>query len=86
MSRDGFDADAMVRDDGDNGDLPYLTLEVDRLTAGKNGHEGPIESPPADAEPAPDTPIPTMSPGVDGLEVYGWESSLWRKIRGYLGL
>jgi len=28
-------------------------------------------------------PVATLDPDI--LEVYGWESSLWRKIRGYLG-
>jgi hypothetical protein len=28
-------------------------------------------------------PVADLDPEV--LEVYGWESSIWRKIRGYLG-
>jgi hypothetical protein len=28
-------------------------------------------------------PVATLDPDI--LEVYGWESSLWRKVRGYLG-
>jgi len=29
--------------------------------------------------------MPVATLGPDHLEVYGWESSFWRKIRGYLG-
>ena len=28
-------------------------------------------------------PVATLDP--EQLEVYGWESSWWKKIRGYLG-
>jgi hypothetical protein len=28
-------------------------------------------------------PVATLDPEI--LEVYGWESSLWKKVRGYLG-
>jgi len=28
-------------------------------------------------------PVATLNPDV--LEVYGWETSLWKKIKGYLG-
>jgi len=33
--------------------------------------------------PSTTMPVTTFDPDV--LEVYGWESSVWRKIRGYLG-
>ena len=88
LPRDSFDPDAASRNDDDNL-LPYLTLEVDGLTSGRDEPEGQLELRSDDVaaadEPAPDTSIPTPSPGTDGLEVYGWESSLWHKIRGYLG-
>jgi hypothetical protein len=29
-------------------------------------------------------PVATLDP--EQLEVYGWESSFWRKLKGYLGL
>jgi len=28
-------------------------------------------------------PVAVLSP--EFIEVYGWESSIWRKLRGYLG-
>lgn len=31
------------------------------------------------------TTMPVAVLGPEQLEVYGWETSLWRKIRGYLG-
>ena len=89
LSRETFDSDAAHLNDGDDDVRPYLTLEVNGLTSETNGRKGQLESRPDDVatedDPAPDTPIPTPSPGTDGLDVYGWESSLWHKIRGYLG-
>jgi hypothetical protein len=34
---------------------------------------------------APDTTMPVAVLNPDVLEVYGWESSLWKKIKGYIG-
>jgi hypothetical protein len=34
---------------------------------------------------APDTTMPVVALDGEQLEVYGWESSLWKKIKGYLG-
>ncbi len=69
--------------------LPYLSLEVDGLTTSKEGRKGGLELRPEDVaanEPVtPDTTIPVVSFDADQLEVYGWESSLWKKIKGYLG-
>ena len=39
----------------------------------------------ANDEPTPDTTMPVATLGPEQLEVYGWESSLWKKIRSYLG-
>lgn len=33
----------------------------------------------------PSTTMPVAILTQDHLDVYGWESSLWKKIRGYLG-
>jgi hypothetical protein len=33
--------------------------------------------------PSTTMPVATLDPEI--LEVYGWESSLWKKVRGYLG-
>ena len=90
LSRDSFDPELASRNGHDDDNvLPYLTLEVDGLTSRRDEREGQSRLRPDDVavadEPAPDTSIPTSSSGADGLEVYGWESSLWHKIRGYLG-
>ena len=43
---------------------------------------------PEDAVPEPSTPdttMPVAELSSEVLEVYGWETSLWKKIKGYLG-
>jgi hypothetical protein len=65
-----------------------LSLAVDGLTGIGRRSRGRLEMHPEDAAneaiPASTTmPVATLDP--DQLEVYGWESSIWRKIRGYLG-
>ncbi len=90
LSREAFDPDAVFLDDiVDDNVLPYLSLEVDGLTSSVDGRKGKLELRPDDVaanEPVrPDTTIPVVAFDPEGLEVYGWESSLWKKIRGYLG-
>ena len=69
--------------------LPYLSLEVDGLTSAAEGKKGQLELRPEDVaanEPVkPDTTMPVVALDPEGLEVYGWESSLWKKIKSYLG-
>ena len=69
--------------------MPYLSLSVDGLTTSGEGKKGALELRPEDVAandpPPPDTTIPDTTLGAEALEVYGWESSLWRKIKGYLG-
>ena len=69
--------------------LPYLSLSVDGLTTSREGKKGALDLRPEDVAAndvrQPDTSIPDTTLGSEALEVYGWESSLWRKIRGYLG-
>ncbi len=69
--------------------LPNLNLSVDGLNTASDAKEGGLELRPEDvaANDAPpvDSSIPEMRLGAEQLEVYGWESSLWRKIKGYLG-
>ncbi len=91
LNREAFDPDAVFLDDiVDDDVLPYLSLEVDGLTTSAEGREGELELRPEDVaanEPVrADTTIPTVALDPEGLEVYGWESSLWKKIKGYLGL
>ena len=90
LSKEAFDPDAVFLDDiVDDDVLPYLSLEVDGLTTAKEGKKGQLELRPEDVaanEPVTaDTTIPTVALDPEGLEVYGWESSLWKKIKGYLG-
>ena len=69
--------------------LPYLSLAVDGLTTSAENRNHSLELRPDDVaanEPIPvDTSIPDASLDPEQLEVYGWESSFWRKLRGYLG-
>jgi hypothetical protein len=90
LARDAFDPDAVFLDDiVDDDVLPYLSLEVDGLTSPGESKKGRFELRPEDAaandEPTPDTTMPVATLGPEQLEVYGWESSLWKKIRSYLG-
>jgi len=90
LSKDAFDPDAVFLDDiVDDDVLPYLSLEVDGLTTTREGRKGKLELRPEDVaanEPIrPDTTMPVATLNPDQLEVYGWESSLWKKIKGYLG-
>lgn len=89
LDKDAFDPDAVFLDDiVDDKVLPYLSLAVDGLTTSNDRSGGTLEMRPEDAvqdkiKPSTTMPVATLDP--DQLEVYGWESSLWRKIRGYLG-
>ena len=84
-----FDPDAVFLDDiVDDEVLPLLSLAVDGLsTSGERAH-GKLEMRPDDVAneaSKASTTMPVAVLGPEQLEVYGWESSLWRKIRGYLG-
>ncbi len=89
LSKDAFDPDAVFMDDiVDDEVLPFLSLEVDGLTTSSEARKGALELRPEDAanqDIEPDTELPDANLDPEQLEVYGWESSLWRKIRGYLG-
>lgn len=89
LDKDIFDPDAVFLDDiVDDEVLPRLTLAVDGLTGTLDRRNGALE---VDAEAAANDPIPASPtmPAADydpeQLEVYGWETSLWRKLRGYIG-
>ncbi len=90
LDKEVFDPDAVFLDDiVDEDVLPTLSLAVDGLTTAVDGAGGRLDMPSNDAAVEPQMkssttmPVSTLSP--EQLEVYGWESSLWRKIRGYLG-
>ena len=69
--------------------LPYLSLAVDGLTQPGDGKSGKLELRPEDAAAnealTPDTTMPVAELDPEQLEVYGWESSFWKKIKSYLG-
>ena len=91
LSKEAFDPDAVFMDDiVDDEVLPYLSLSVDGLTEAKDAKKGDLELRPEDVaateeEPA-DTTMPVAQLGSDQLDVYGWEFSIWKKIKGYFGL
>ena len=89
LSKDAFDPDAVFHDDiVDDEVLPYLSLAVDGLTASderKKNLELRPEDVAAGKAPEPDKKMPNAKLDPEQLEVYGWESSLWRKIRAYVG-
>ncbi len=90
MSKDAFDPDAVFLDDiVDDEVLPYLSLAVDGLTTSADGKKGMLDLRPEDLAAnetmSPDTTMPVVSLDPEQLEVYGWESSLWRKIKRYVG-
>lgn len=90
LSREAFDPDAVFLDDiVDDEVLPYLSLAVDGLTEPREGKTGRLElrpdDIPANDPPSPDTTMPVASLDPDMIEVYGWETSWWKKIKGYFG-
>ena len=90
LGREAFDPDAVFLDDiVDDEVLPYLSLAVDGLTESAEARRGRMEMRPEDVAANDTAPrageIPDTQLDPEQLEVYGWESSWWRKLRGYLG-
>ena len=90
LSKEAFDPDAVFFDDiVDDEVLPYLSLAVDGLTDNGDGKKGNLELRPDDVAAnetmQPDTTMPVAALDPEQLEVYGWESSLWKKIKSYIG-
>ena len=89
LTKDAFDPDAVFLDDiVDDDVLPYLSLKVDGLTEANDGDTGAFELRPDDVAPEPatvSTEVPKPDYDPEQLEVYGWESSLWRKLKAYIG-
>ncbi len=90
LEKESFDPDAVFHEDiVDDEVLPKLSLAVDGLTNRDDGAGGNLEMPSEDTannqiiETSTTMPVATLDP--EQLEVYGWESSLWRKFCGYLG-
>ena len=91
LSKESFDPDAVFHDDiVDSQVLPYLSLAVDGLTDSAEAKKGKLELRPEDVESnkviEPDTTLPATTLDPDQLDVYGWELSLWKKIKGYIGI
>jgi hypothetical protein len=89
LDRDAFDPDAVFLDDiVDDEVLPRLSLAVDGLTTATERTQAILEMPAAAAanEAIPSsTALPVTALDPEQLEVYGWETTFWRKLRGYLG-
>jgi len=90
LSTETFDPDAVFHEDiVDDEVLPYLSLEVDGLTDASDGKKGKLELRPEDVAAndanEADTTMPVVKLGSHQLDVYGWEFSLWKKIKSYLG-
>ena len=88
MTKDTFDPDAVFLDDiVDDEVLPYLSLAVDGLTESAEAKRGKLELRPEDVAAneaiRPDTTMPVAVLDPDQLDVYGWEPSLWKKIKSY---
>ena len=90
LSKGAFDPDAVFLDDiVDDDVLPNPNLAVDGLTTAWQARHGRLELASDDitvTEPIePDTEFPVISTEPHELEVYGFETSLWTKLRGYIG-
>ncbi|MCP4299613.1 MAG: hypothetical protein GY783_03430 [Gammaproteobacteria bacterium] len=90
LSKEAFDPDAVFLDDiVDDNVLPCLSLAVDGLTTPAENKKGHLELRPEDVAAGrarrPDTTMPVAVLDPDQLDVYGWESSWWKKIKGYIG-
>ena len=96
LSKGAFDPDAVFIDDiVDDDVLPSANLAVDGLTSAWQGRGGKLElrsddiaanEPVEPIEPIePDTEVPVIMTEPQELEVYGFETSLWKKLRGYIG-
>lgn len=88
LKKNTFDPDAVFLDDiVDDNVLPYLSLAVDGLNTASESRKGGLELRPDDVaanDPmAPDTTMPVAVLDPDQLDVYGWEQSFWKKIKGY---
>ncbi len=59
------------------------------MTTAREGKKGRLELRPEDVAAneaiRADTTMPAAILEPSQLEVYGWESSFWKKIKGYLG-
>ena len=86
LDKETFDPDAVFMEDiVEDEVLPRLSLVVDGLTDTSDSAIQKFEMPEEPEVIPPSTTMPVATLDPDMIEVYGWESSLWKKIRGYLG-
>ena len=90
LKKEAFDPEAVFLDDiVDDDVLPRLSLAVDGLTESDGKTKRNLEMPSEDTAQNqiidPSTTMPVATLDAEALEVYGWESSFWRKLRGYMG-
>jgi hypothetical protein len=90
LSEDAFDPDAVFLDDiVDDEVLPCQSLAVDGFTAAADRRKGRLEVRPGDTgageQVGPDTTLPDIELDPEQLEVEGWESSFWRRIKRIIG-
>lgn len=90
LTKDAFDPDAVFLEDiVDDKVLPYANLAVDGLTSPGENKRGGLELRPEDVaandEVVPDTVMPEIVLDAEQLDVYGWERSIFSKIRNYFG-
>lgn len=90
LSKDAFDPDAVFFDDiVDDDVLPRLSLAVDGLTEASDARKGKLELRPEDVAAndviQPSKVLPDTKLGPEQLDVYGWESNIFKKILGYFG-
>ena len=93
LSKDAFDPDAVFMDDiVDDDVLPNVNLAVDGLTSAWQARCGKLDLDADDIVPnepiesiALGTEVPVIMTEPQELEVYGFETSLWKKLRGYIG-
>lgn len=87
LEADAFDPDRVFHEDiVDDEVLPSLSLAVDGLTDTGRFAANDLELGPEDAanDAGPPARMPDTSYDPEQLEVYGWETSLWRKVISYL--
>jgi hypothetical protein len=91
LDKESFDPDAVFMEDiVDDEVLPRLSLAVDGLTNNGEKKNGKLDMSSDDTAAneiiLASNGIPSVTLGeTQELEIYGWETSFWRKIRGYLG-
>ena len=90
LDKEAFDPDAVFLEDiVDDEVLPRLSLAVEGLTDTGSLQRRDLEVKPEDAandaRHSAAQVVADASYDPEQLEVYGWESSFWNKLKSYLG-